>query len=43
MSAAQGALASNMLRLYSAREEGDYTLTCRGTTIRAHSFVLATR
>jgi len=42
MSAALGALASNMLRLYSAREEGDYTFTCRGTTIRAHSFVLAT-
>lgn len=42
MSAAQGALASNMLRLYSAREEGDYTFTCRGTTVRAHSFVLAT-
>jgi len=42
MSAALGALASNMLRLYSAREEGDYTFTCRGTTVRAHSFVLAT-
>jgi len=40
MSAASSAL-STLHRLHDAREEGDYTLSCRGTTLRAHSYILA--
>ena len=43
MSAAASFQSSTMLRLYRAREEGDYSLTCRGATIKAHSYVLANR
>ena len=42
MSAASSAL-STLHRLHEAREEGDYTLSCRGTTLRAHSYILAAR
>ena len=43
MSAAASFQSSTMLRLYRAREEGDYSLTCRGATVKAHSYVLANR
>jgi len=42
MSAAASFLSSAMLRLYEAREEaGDYTLTCRGVMVKAHSLILS--
>jgi len=42
MSAANSFLSSTMLRLYESREEaGDYSLTCHGVTVKAHSFILA--
>ena len=44
MSAAASFLSSTVRRLYEAREEtGDYTLTCHGVEVKAHSLILANR